>query len=377
MAKKKIKKRQRESFEILIEEKSKNFIKAIKEYWKTQDNLLREYKETALNLGGLNNFDEIFPSGLSKQILLFKDGIIFIRQKLEEINPIKTFIFNFNIDYWLKDGLKIPQKDHIIGFPSILIKPGASIILNNCLINEFHINYLHFSSFLYDKMELGPGAIKAIIDFRISILGMILQSGSAFFTPKVDQIIQTDNVLDKLQQKVNELKVILEAEVNEEKLQTFLKENPFLLKPSSELIPKQKLGEDFVTDFVLLNILDQGPCYTLVELEKSSYSILTKEGLLTSSVNHALKQTRDWEIWLENNKAYLQNKLGGFESPEYLIVIGRTKWMNDNDKAYLRSYNRGYTMLRIMSYDDIIAQSEEFIQSAKKYELLNNVTPSE
>jgi hypothetical protein len=372
MAKKKIKKRQRQSFEILIEEKAKNFIKAIKEYWITQDNLIYKYKETALGLGGIHNFDEIFPSGLSNQILLFTDGIIFIRQKLEGGRHLQTFIFNFNLDSWLKDGLKIPQNDLILGLPAILVGPGASLILNNCSINEFHIDYLHFSSFLYDKLELKPGAIKAIIDFRISILGMILQSGSAFFAPNFEQIIQTDNILDRLQQKVNELKVLLESEVNEEKLQIFLKENPFLLKPSSELIPKQKLGEDFITDFVLLNILDQGPCYTLVELEKSSYSILTKGGVLSSNVSLAIKQTRDWDIWLEHSKAHLQNKLPGFESPEYLIVIGRTQLMNDTEKAYLRSYNREYNKLKIMSYDDIIAQTEEFIKIAKHPEVIRN-----
>jgi Domain of unknown function (DUF4263) len=375
MAKKKPKKRQRKPFEILIEEKAKNFIRAIKEYWRTQDKLIQEYKETSVGLGGTINFDDIFPTELSNQILLFTDGIIFIRQKLAELKPPKTFIFNFNLDDWLKDGLKIPQNDLILGLPSILMGPGASLILNNCSFNELHIDYLHFSSFLYDNMELAPGAIKAIIDFRISILGMILQSGSAFFTPKVEQIIQTDNVLEQLQKKIEELKKLLETEVNEEKLQIFLKQNPFLLKPSSELIPKQKLGEDFVTDFVLLNILDQGPCYTFVELEKSSYPILTKGGVLTTYSSHAIKQTRDWDIWLEKNKAYLQNKLSGFESPEFLIVIGRTEGMDDSDKAYIRSYNREYKKLRIMSYDDVIAQTEEFIQSAKKYEQINNTSP--
>jgi len=342
MAKKKIKKKQRKSFEILIEEKAKNFKKAIKEYWKIQDKLAQEYKETAIGLGGIHNYDEIFPTGLCNQILLFTDGIIFIRQKLDKYHFIKSFIFNFDLNHWIKDGLKIPYKEQFVCVHSILMQPGASLILNKCIIDGYHFDYLHYSIFYYDQNELSPTAIKAIIDFRISILGMILQSGSAFFTPKIEQIIQSDNILDRLQQKVNELKVLLETEVKEEKLQYFLKENPFLLKPSSEFIPKQKLGEDFVTDFVLLNILDQGPCYTLVELEKSSYSILTKEGVLSSNVSHAIKQTRDWDIWLEKNKSYFQNKLPWFESPEYLIVIGRTNLMGDNEKAYLRSYNRGY-----------------------------------
>ncbi len=65
------------------------------------------------------------------------------------------------------------------------------------------------------------------------------------------------------------------------------------MKSASEIIPKQKLGEDFVTDFVILNILDQGPVYTLVELEKSSHPILTQDNVLTSNVNHAVRQTRD------------------------------------------------------------------------------------
>lgn len=372
MAKKKIKKRQRESFEILIEEKAKNFVKAIKEYWKTQDKLIQEYKEIALGLGGIHNIDEIFPAGLSNQILLFTDGIVFIRQKLETYQFLKSYVFNFELNQWLKDGLKIPYKDGFVCFHFISVQPGASLIVNNGSFNEYHFEYLQYSLFYYNQIELSPTAIKAIIDFRISILGMILQSGSAFFAPKIEQIIQTDNILDRLQQKVNELKVLLEDEVSEEKLQIFLKENPFLLKPSSELIPKQKLGEDFVTDFILLNILDQGPCYTLIELEKSSYSILTKEGVLSSNVNHAIKQTRDWDIWLEKNKAYLQNKLPWFESPEYLIVIGRTHLMNDNEKAYLRSYNREYKKLKIMSYDDIIAQTEEFIKSAKHPEIIRN-----
>jgi hypothetical protein len=104
----------------------------------------------------------------------------------------------------------------------------------------------------------------------------------------------------------------------------------------------------------------------LVELEKSSHPILTKEGQLSYYVNRAMKQTRDWDIWLESNKAYLQNKLHGFESPQYLIVIGRTNVMTELEKAYLRSYNRDFNRLQIISYDDIIAQVEEFIGNFKK-----------
>jgi hypothetical protein len=240
------------------------------------------------------------------------------------------------------------------------------LTLEKCTVNEIFIDYLNVSSARYDQPELAPNIAKSILDFRITLLGMILQSGGAVLSPVHDQVIKSDSVIAELEQKVNELKHLLKEEVDEEELQIFFKQNPFLLKPASEAIPKKKLGEDFITDFVILNILDQGPCYTLVELEKSSHPILTKEGQLSYYVNRAMKQTRDWDIWLESNKAYLQNKLHGFESPQYLIVIGRTNVMTELEKAYLRSYNRDFNRLQIISYDDIIAQVEEFIGNFKK-----------
>ena len=142
-----------------------------------------------------------------------------------------------------------------------------------------------------------------------------------------------------------------------------MKQNPFLLKPASIVIPKKKLGEDFVTDFVIVNILDQGSVYTLVELEKSSHPILTQNNELTAFVYHAIKQTRDWDIWLENNKSYLQGKLPGFEAPKYLILLGRTQGLEESKKAYLRSYNREFKNISILSYDDLITQTEEFLKS--------------
>ena len=67
---------------------------------------------------------------------------------------------------------------------------------------------------------------------------------------------------------------LLNDSQKEEELQVFIKENPMMLHPTAELIPKKKLGEDFITDFVLVTPNDQGPTYTLVEIEKSSHPIL-------------------------------------------------------------------------------------------------------
>ena len=105
----------------------------------------------------------------------------------------------------------------------------------------------------------------------------------------------------------------------------------------------------------------QGPIYILVELERASHSILTKDLVLSGPVNHAIKQTRDWDVWLEKNKAYIQNKLQGFETPNYMIVIGRSNTMTDEDKSYLRSYNREWKNTTLMTYDDLLTRFRKTI----------------
>jgi hypothetical protein len=44
-----------------------------------------------------------------------------------------------------------------------------------------------------------------------------------------------------------------------------------------------------------------------------------------------------------------------------IIVIGRTKDMDESQKAYIRSYNREFKNIYILSYDDLVSQTEELI----------------
>ena len=363
---KKSQKRHLTSVEIIIQQKGKKVVQAIKEYWKEQDKLYETFNRTASSLGTVVNGEEIFPKDLSSLIWLLRDGIAFVRYKTEGVKKgIDIRVVDISLNDWFDRGWILPVKGGEISLAGFIKGPSNNITFKDCTFNGIYIEFANFLHVYYDHPELAPTFAKAVLDFRLTLLGMILQSGGAIITPIIQQPIQPDKVIKQLQQKVAHLKELLNDDVNEEALQSYLKLHPFLLKAASEVIPKKKLGEDFVTDFVLLNILDQGPVYTLVELERSSHPILTKEGLLSSQVNQAIKQTRDWDIWLESNKSYLRNKLPNFESPQYLIVIGRTSSMSDSEKAYLRSYNREYKNITIMSYDDLTAQAEEFLESLK------------
>lgn len=203
-----------------------------------------------------------------------------------------------------------------------------------------------------------PTIERAILDFQLTLLGIQTQR-----TELPVQGANSERTIERLTEIAQEFEELLNGDINEETLQVFLKKHPFVLHPAAEAIPKKKLGEDFVTDFVLVSTSAQGPTYILVELERASHAILTKDLALASPVNHAIKQTRDWDVWLEENKAYLRSKLPGFETPKYLVVIGRGNKLDEKSKAYLRSYNREWKNMNLLTYDDVLANFRNTISS--------------
>ena len=212
--------------------------------------------------------------------------------------------------------------------------------------------FVEFSHLRYGDPTNTPSVERAVLDFQLALLGLQTRP-SADANPQSATGAHTILVLKQL---ADNFESLIAAGTKEEELQVFLKANPFILHPSAECIPKKKLGEDFVTDFVLVATTTQGPTYILVELERASHQILTKDLVLSGPVNHAIKQTRDWDVWLEKNKAYIQNKLPGFETPSYLVVIGRGNALTVEESAYLRSYNREWKNTSLLTYDDVLAR---------------------
>jgi len=349
--------------ELLIEQKGKKFIHAVKEYWAEQGRLHRVFNETSAAFDVRQKGEELFPTDSSGIVWLLRDGIVFVRFRTSGKHPpFQTRIMDFTVGDWLHKMWLIPVGEREVSLSGVF-SGSSNITLTNCTVNENHIDYAHVSHVYYDAPGFAPKISKAVLDFRLTLIGMIFQSGAAVLSTARETSAPPEKTVELLAKKVGQFRDLLAGGAREEGIQSFLKENSFLLKPASEVIPKQKLGEDFITDFVLLNILDQGPSYTLVEIERASHKVLTNDKLLAEPVNRAIKQTRDWDVWLEQNKAYIQGKLRGFETPQYLVVIGRSNEMSDDEKAYLRSYNREYKNISLLTYDDLLKQAEEFLES--------------
>ncbi len=158
----------------------------------------------------------------------------------------------------------------------------------------------------------------------------------------------------------------------EEDIQKYLKDHPQLLCVDMRsghgewVIPKQKLGIDYVTDFLTCHGDSGGFRWHMVELERADCRLSNKNGDLSADVNHALGQIRDWRTWLENNLQFARQPkqkggLGLHEiRPAYpaMIYIGRRKDITDD-------FNRHRNQLRdnavyIHTYDSIVDTARRF-----------------
>lgn len=142
----------------------------------------------------------------------------------------------------------------------------------------------------------------------------------------------------------------------EEDLQQFLTSHPILIDPFvSVLYTKQQLGSDFITDFIIRRMNDQ---YVIVEIENSTDRLFTKNGGFTTELSTAIGQVRDFQGWVSENIAYAQKKLPSIKHPDGLVIIGRSKDLNDIEVKRLAEENfsrRGH--IRITTYDDLLNQA--------------------
>jgi hypothetical protein len=345
-----------------LKKKADQFLRAEREFWKYRYELENQQTRNAAILE--LKVSKTIPENLSSIVWALKDGVAFVRYEDDKNKGHVGFrSLNITLEQWGNEFLIIPTSQGEISLAkSGIIRGLGGITFLNCLLNNTHVGYIELRHAYYDKKELPSGVERAIIDFQLALLGAQLREQTAMSDVSPNKPDQTISKLEEIAQHFEEL--LLSAE-REEELQVFLKNNPLVLDPMAEQIPKKRLGEDFITDFVLVTPDEQGPAYTLVEIEKSSHPVLIKDNSLSSEANHAIKQTRDWDVWLETNKAYLQSKLPGFETPKYLVIIGRCNALDDPAKAYLRSYNRGWENTELLTYDDVLVRFKSLISKLK------------
>lgn len=137
---------------------------------------------------------------------------------------------------------------------------------------------------------------------------------------------------------------------NEQEIQQYIKLNHKWFIPGSifldynfghhdaYLFPEQKLGNEYVADYMLLGKSSDGYSIVLVEFEKANTSYcLSSENMESESVRKGLTQIKDWQRWMSKNQDYFLRNIGltqkGIDIPIYRIyyylVVSRRDYMDD------------------------------------------------
>lgn len=155
----------------------------------------------------------------------------------------------------------------------------------------------------------------------------------------------------------------LAVATREQDLQELFEAHPILLVQhlggghGRWVLPRKRLGAEFVPDFVVGERSSEGYAWQLIELESPSARMFTKKGDPTAQLSHAIRQVKEWRAWLVNNQNYAarprtDNGLGLTDiSPNCpaLILIGRRptpegtnalrRQMTADDKIEIHTYD--------------------------------------
>lgn len=147
----------------------------------------------------------------------------------------------------------------------------------------------------------------------------------------------------------------------EEDYQAFLKLNPVFLDPlAADVISKQKLGIEIVTDFVLRRYDNK---YILVEIEKPQDRLFTLTNDFTANFTHAFGQVLDFQQWVDSNAAYARVHMPDISSPHGLLVIGRRTDLTKENKAKLHRFSIDYSTIDIVTFDDLLQNATNLYEA--------------
>lgn len=170
--------------------------------------------------------------------------------------------------------------------------------------------------------------------------------------------IFTESTIKINKKMISDFNKLINQNNREEVYQEFLTKNPVLIDPLAKLIiPKQKLGVEYITDFVLRKFTDE---YVLIEIEKPSDRIFNASNDFTSRFTHALGQILDFQEWVEANIAYAQKHMPNIISPTGLLIIGLSSELTTLQKSKLRRFNvNNNGKVRVICFDEIVENANK------------------
>jgi hypothetical protein len=149
----------------------------------------------------------------------------------------------------------------------------------------------------------------------------------------------------EVKKDIDEFLRILDARLEEQKLQEFLAAHSYFfnrilrLNGESPLYSKVRLGDQFEVDFVCFDTGSSGPEWYLVEIECPSSNLFTKAGRTSAPLTHAMQQVRDWLTWVHENREFARNLMPHIDYPLGYIFMGRRNQLQESSRRQLKRIN--------------------------------------
>jgi hypothetical protein len=201
-----------------------------------------------------------------------------------------------------------------------------------------------FSSISFED-EVSPDKERAATDLMRSIVFEVFTEPAIKITSRLIVAFET----------------LISENHSEEFYQRFLTQNPVFIDPlASEVIPKQKLGLEHVTDFVIRRLDDE---YILVEIERPQDAIFTGSNDLTARFTHAYGQVLDFQEWVDAHGEYARSLMPGIFSPKGVLIIGMRNALSAEQIAKLKRLNINSRSIAVLTYDDLIRKAKDLYQN--------------
>lgn len=187
---------------------------------------------------------------------------------------------------------------------------------------------------------------------------------------------------------IDEFVNLLDRNENEESYQQFLEKHTELIPTGSFLLnhfthfslafSQMHIHSTYISDFFIISKSSAKWHFIFIELEKPNANIFNKDGSYSSSLNKGIAQINDWRQYFSeivNQESFKKNPVINkivnynnlYRNPflfKYILVIGRRKFLENNDQLQRWSSLNQDPDLNVMTYDSLY---ESLNQKSKRY----------
>ena len=224
------------------------------------------------------------------------------------------------------------------------------------IVEESQLNGDLFEKLLIFQIQ----AMLSLVTFKDEIPLEESEAATALMRSLVFELF-TEPAIKITRRLIAALEALISENRSEEEYQRFLTTHPVFIDPlASEVIPKQKLGVEHVTDFVVRRLDNE---YILVEIEKPQDAIFTRGDNLTAKFTHAYGQVLDFQEWVDAHGEYARSLMPGIFSPKGVLVIGMRRELTSQQSAKLKRFCLNNRAIDIYTFDDLIKKSKDLYEN--------------